>query len=143
MQSCLPLRVGAGGFDQVPEFRVLLKCFVFADGEAGAEKKILEGVFAEDSVDDESEVVPFKVNSIITDSEPVQGASFPFQLSEPFQFGGHDFLGEPAEFAEDGELQFLWHLGQFCCARGIEDDLEWPHDERLVARTGVEPVFRP
>ena len=78
--------------------------FVFANGEIGAEEKILQGIFAEDSVHDQAEFVAFEINPIVPNPEAVQGASFAFQLAEPFQLGGHDFLGEAAEFAKDGEL---------------------------------------
>ena len=132
---------GSGGLDQVPKLGVLLEGLIFADGKIRAEEKIFERVFAEDSVDDEAEIVALEVDAVVADPEPVQRPPFPFQFSEAFQLGGHHLLRKPSEFAEDIELKFLGHSRQFGGAGGVEDDLEGSH--KLVARTGVEPVFRP
>ena len=116
-----------GRFDQLPEFRVLLQGFVFLHFQSGPEEEILEGMAIEDAVDEQAQLVAFEIDAVIADPEAVQSAAGAFEFAERIQFGVHDLLGQAAKLAQDLELQFLGHAGQFRRAGGIEDDLEWAH----------------
>src|SRR5581483_4313406 len=137
-------RLGGGsnrGFDQFPEFRILLQCLVFFQLEPSAEIKILQRVPTENAMNDHAKVVALEINPVIPDAETVQAADRALQFAELIQFGVHDLLGQAAELAQDLELEFLGHAGQLGGAGGIENDLECVHE--LVARTGIAPVFQP
>ena len=89
----------------------------------------------------DSEIVPLEVNTIIAESKPMQYFPRAFQFPEPLQVSAHDFLRQTPKFPENVKLKFPRHFSQFGGADGIEDDLELDH--RLVARTGIAPVFQP
>ncbi len=116
-----------GGFDEVPEFRVLLQGFVFLHFEPGSKKEILERVAVEDAMDEESKLVTLEVNPVVADPEAVQNAARSLELPELVQLGVHDLLGQAAELAQDLQLELLGHARQFGGTGGIEDYLERSH----------------
>ena len=111
-------------FDELPEFRIFLQHFVFASGKAGAEEKVFEGVAVQNPVHNEAEGMAFKINAIIAEPEAMERFAVALEFAEMFHLSVQDLLGEAAEFAEDIELQFLRHLGEFGGAGGIKNDLE-------------------
>jgi hypothetical protein len=113
-------------------------------------------------MDNDSQVVALEVNSVIAQAEAMKSLPIPFQFSELMEITVDYFLGQASEFAEDVQLEFSRHLCQLGSADRIENDLELKHasefrvsqvsfkavsrrerDEKLVARTGIEPVFQP
>lgn len=137
---------GLGGLDEVPEFGILLERFILAGGKAGAEEEVLEGVPVQDAVDDHAKLMALEVDAVVANAETVHGASSALELAEVFQVRAHDLLGQAAEFAQNIELQVLGHARELSSTGRVEDDLERAHLVRLVelvARTGIEPVFRP
>ena len=88
-------------------------------------------------MDEQAEVVALKIDTVVAHAEPMERAAPAFQLAEIVQFGAHDLLGQPAEFAQHLELEFLGHAGQFGGACRGKNDLK---HLVLVARTGIEPV---
>ena len=127
--------VGAagGGLDKLPEFRVFLEGFVFADGQAGTEEEILEAVLAQDAVHDDAKLVPLEIDAVIAEAEAVQELVVPLQPAETLKVGAHDFLGQAAKLAEDLQLELLGHLGELGGAGGVEDDLEGAHESVVLA----------
>ena len=119
-----------GGFDEFPEFGIFLEGLIFTGADAGAEEKILEGMAAEDAVDEDAEAVAFEINAVVADAITVEDVAVAFEFAEIFEFIGHDMLGEAAEITEDLKLQFLGHLGQFGGTGGRENDLERVHVTR-------------
>ena len=78
-------------------------------------------------MDDNSEFMPFKINAIVAQPKAVQGPPVPLEFPEAFEIGFHDLLRQPAELAQNVQLQFLGHLRQFDRAGRIEDYLKWSH----------------
>src|SRR5688500_18052387 len=77
-----------------------------------------------------------EINAVIADAETVEDFSRAFEFSVFLHFRADDFLGQTAEFAEDVELKFLGHLGEFASAHGIEDNLERTHGSGVASRVG-------
>ena len=77
----------------------------------------------------------------VTKPETVEGLPAAFELPESFQIRIKDFLRQATKLTEDIKLEFLQHAGQFGCAFRVKNDLEGAH--KMVARTGIEPVFQP
>src|SRR5436190_12023278 len=103
-------------------------------------------------MDDNSQFVSFKIDAVIPNSKSVHYFSSSLEFAKAFKFCGHDFLRQSAEFTENIELEILRHSRQLGRAGWIEDYLKWAHRSfslcsirylALVARTGIEPVFRP
>ena len=117
----------AGGFDHFPEFGIFLERFVFLGLEAGAEEEILEGMAAEDAVDEQAEVVPLEIDAVIADAETVQDAPALHEPAEFLQLSPAGLLRQPAELAEDLQLKFFGHARQFGGAGWRKNDLEWMH----------------
>lgn len=116
-----------GRFDQFPKLRILLQRFVFLHFQPGPEEKVFQRMTVEDPVNKESKFVTLEIDPIVADAEPMQSAAGPFQFAEGIQLGLHDLLRQTAEFAQDLELQFLGHPGQFGRAGRIKNDLEGAH----------------
>ena len=114
-------------FDEFPEFGILLQGFVLTDFQAGAEIKVLEGVSAEDAMDDDAEIMAFEIDAVIADAKAMQDAASAFEFAEFFQFRGHHLLRNAAELTEDLQLQFLRHFRQFRRAGRIKNNLERSH----------------
>ena len=76
---------------------------------------------------DDAQLVPLKIDAIISQPKAMQDLSVPLQFPEPFEIGFHHLLRQPAELAQNVQLQFLGHLRQFNRAGWIEDDLERSH----------------
>ena len=72
----------------------------------------------------QAQLVPFEIDAVIPDPEPVQGPAGALQFSELVQLGVHHLLRQAAKLAEDVELQFFGHPRQFRGAGRIEDDLK-------------------
>jgi hypothetical protein len=116
-----------GGFNQFPKFWIFLERFVLGGFESGAEEEILERMPAENPVDEHAQLVSLKINTIITDAEPVQNASAPFQFAEFIQLGAAHLLRQAAKFTENLQLEFLGHPRQFGGTRWRKDDLKRGH----------------
>jgi len=58
------LCLGTFGFlDELPEFRVLLEGLVFAGLDAGAEEEIVQGVLAQDAMDEDAGRMALKIDA--------------------------------------------------------------------------------
>ena len=121
----LPARFGR--FDQFPEFRILLKRLVFGDRQIRAVEKIFEAVFIQNAIHNHAELVPLKVNAIISDAEAVQVMPRAIQAAILVEVIFENLLRQAAEFAEDIELKLLRHFRQLSRAGRIEYDLERAH----------------
>ncbi len=117
---------GARLLDQFPKAGVILQLFVLASGEAGAIEEILEGILAENAVDDDAEGMAFEVDAIITEAIAHEGPGIAGQMPE-MGLVQLEFLRQAAKLPEDLELKILGHLRQLGRARRIEDDLERLH----------------
>lgn len=115
-----------GLLHQVPEFRILRQRCVFLGGEIGAEEKILERMLAEDAMDHDAQRVALEIDAIIAQPITGQRAAIASEVSV-LSLGPLQLLRQPPELAEDLELQFLGHPGEFTGAGGIEDDLKRSH----------------
>jgi 7,8-dihydroneopterin aldolase/epimerase/oxygenase len=124
--------LGAGGFDEGPEFRVFLEGGVFADRQVRAIKKIFEGIAAEDAVHDHAKVVFLEIDPVIAEAEAVEHFAVAFQLAESFQLCGHDLMRQAAKFPQDIQLQFLGHAREFRRAGRVKDNLERPHQAKSL-----------
>src|SRR5687768_17111348 len=71
-RAAVGFRRGLRRFDQFPELRILLKGFVFADGEVRTIEKILEAILIQNAVNQDPEFVALEIDSIIAQAEPVQ-----------------------------------------------------------------------
>jgi hypothetical protein len=109
----------------------LLEGGILADGQVRAIEKILERVAAEDTVDDDAEVVLFELDAVIAEAKAMEDLSVALQFAKAFELGRHDLVGQPAEFAEDVQLQFLRHAGKLRRAGRVENNLEWPHGSEI------------
>lgn len=128
-----------GGFNQLPELRVLLQRLVLLHLESGTVEKVLERVAVEDAMDQEPQFVPLEIDAVIADPKAVQDAAGPFEFAELIQLGVHHLLRESAEPAQDLQLQFFGHARQFRRAGRIEDDLKRTHETKAVAsRPGLQ-----
>ena len=123
---------GPSFFDKFPELGVLLQGFILTHGQIRSEQKILQAVPAEDAVHDQPELVPLEVNAILANAKSMERFPVALELAEALQVGAHDFLGQTAELAQDAQLKFLWHPGEFTGAGRVEDNLEWPHAAGFV-----------
>ena len=81
-------------------------------------------------MNEDSEAVAFEVDAVVADAVTVEDVAVAFEFAEIFQFVGHDMLGQAAEIAEDLELEFLGHAGQFGGTGGRENDLKRVHATR-------------
>jgi spore coat protein U-like protein len=81
----------------------------------------------EDAVHDQAQLVALEINAVIAHAEAMQGAACALEFAEFIEFGLHDLLGQAAKFAQNVQLQFLGHPGQFCGAGWVKDDLERTH----------------
>ena len=113
-----------GGFDQLPELRILLERLVFLELQPGTEQEVLERVAIEDAVHYQAEVMAFEIDAVIPHPKPVQDPARALELAELVQLGVHDLLRQAAKLAEDLELQLFGHSRQFRRAGRIEDDLK-------------------
>jgi len=77
-----------------------------------------------------TQLVPFKIDAIISHTKPVQGPACALQFPKFVQFGLHDLLGKSAKFPQDLQLQFLRHFCQFSRAGRVKDDLERAQSNR-------------
>jgi len=116
-----------------------LQGFVLTGLEARTEKKIFQGMPAQDAMDQHSQCVPLKINPIIADPEPVQQMATTFQFPEILQFTGDHMLRQPAKIAQDLQLQFLWHPRQFRRAGWREYDLKGAHQVRPANSNASPP----
>jgi hypothetical protein len=116
----------SAAIDQFPELGDLLQHFVLGHGELGAEEKILEGVFVEDAMDDESGVVALEINAVFLRAIAVEIATLALEFAEFLGVGLVEILRQKIEFAEDLELECFGELGELGGAAVVEDDLE--HD---------------
>lgn len=82
-------------------------------------------------MDYDAEVVFFEINAIIAETEAVKDFAVALELSEAFEFGGHDLMRQAAEFAEDVQLQFLRHARKFRRAGRVENNLERAHENEI------------
>src|ERR1700722_14813448 len=98
---------------------------------------------AEDAVNNEPKFVTFKIDSIIPHAETMEGPARPLKFAKRVQFRVQHLLRQSPELTQNVQLQLLGHAGQLSGAGGIEDNLERAHKLRLVARTGIAPVFQP
>src|SRR5204862_2147696 len=89
---------------------------------------------------DNPEFMPFKIDAIVAEPKTVQGPPVPLEFPEAFEIGFHDLLRQPAELAQNVQLQFLRHLRQFDRARWVEDDLKWPHGDFFESLRRVQPT---
>ncbi|HWN96797.1 MAG TPA: hypothetical protein VNT99_17340 [Methylomirabilota bacterium] len=108
-----------------------MKSLIFTKRQAGSEKKVFERVLAENSVNDDPELVPLEVNAVVPYSEAMHYPPGAFELSEMLQIRADDFLRQSAKFAENVELKILWHAGKLRSTGRIEYDLERAHDLQL------------
>ena len=69
------VRAFGGGFDEFPEFRILLKRLVFGNREVRAIEEIFERVFVHDAIDQHAEFVSLEINSIIAEAKAMEIAS--------------------------------------------------------------------
>ena len=76
---------------------------------------------------DDPQFMPLKIDAIVSQPKAMQDFSVPLQFPKPFEIGFHHLLRQPAELAQNVQLQFLGHLRQFDRAGRIEDDLEGAH----------------
>src|ERR1051325_2188551 len=133
------------GFDEFPEFRILLKRLVFGNRKIRTIEKVFERVFIHDAIDQYAEFVTFEIDTVIAETKAMKSAASAMETAVFFQIVLYHFFRQAAEFAENVELEFLRHLGQFSRAGGIKNNLERTHGmtRELVARTGIAPVFQP
>jgi hypothetical protein len=112
----LPKLIGALG----------LVCLIGVIGhrELRTEKKITDGVFVKDAVDQDPLGMALKVNPVIPATETVKGASIPLDFAEIFSIKGVQVFGEHLKLREKIELEVLGQGTHFGGADGVEDDLE-------------------
>ena len=122
------LRGDFGGFDELPEFRILLQGLILLHFETGTKQEVFEGMAVEDAMDDQTEFVALEIDAVIPDPKAMEGASSPLELSELVHLSLHDLLGEAAELAEDLQLKFLGHPRELSRAGRIKDDLKGVHN---------------
>jgi hypothetical protein len=116
-----------GRLDHLPELGILLQGFVLLDLQAGAIEKILERVAMQDAMDEHAEFMALKINPVVAHAKAMEDAPAAFEFAEVVQFGADHLLGQPAEIAQDLELEFLGQAGHFGGAGGREYDLKRSH----------------
>ena len=114
-------------FDQLPKLRILLKRLILLHLDAGPEQKVLQRVPAEDSVDNQSKLMPLKINAIIANAKSLQYPSRPLKFAELIDLRVHDLLRQAAKFAQNLQLQLLGHPRQFGGTGRVENNLERAH----------------
>ncbi len=116
------------GLDQFPEMRVILQYLILThiDIDAGAEEEILERIAAQNPVDQNTQIMLFKVNPVISQTEAVKGPALTLQAPETF-IGLINLLRQAAEFTQDIQLQIPGHLGKLRGGHRSEYDLKWSH----------------
>jgi len=118
-------------FNHFPKLGIFLQGFVLAGFQTGTEQKILERMTAENPVDEDAQLMPLKIDAVITDPETVQRAPALFEPAKFLKFRAAHLLGQAAKLAEDLQLQFLGHPGQFSGAGRREDDLKRLHGNSM------------
>lgn len=117
-------------FDQGPEGFRLGEGIIVTHREIGAIEKILEGVFAQDAVDDDRPVIlrDLEIDPHITGAVAIKLFPIPFDLAELRAFrmvlDTLEILGFDLEFIEHFELLERGELRDLGGADFVEDDLE-------------------
>jgi hypothetical protein len=81
---------------------------------------------------DNPQFVPLEINPIVAEAKAMKGLARALQVPELVQVALEHFSGKSAKFAQNVELQFPRHCGQFRGARRIENNLEL-HGKSLAA----------
>jgi len=90
-----------GGFDQIPEFWILLQRLILLNLQPGTKQEILQRMAIQGAMDKQTQFVALEIDPIIADAEPMQNPARPLELAEIIHLGMHDLLGQSAEFAQD------------------------------------------
>ena len=106
-------------------------------GKLGAKGEVFEGVFVEDSMDDEAFRSFFKVDAVFTCTVAEESAVGAANRAEAVRMLFEKVSGKDIEFSKDLDLQRGRQLGDFGGAGGSEDDLEGGHVRRNLTRKRV------
>ena len=96
---------GFARIDQFPEFWVFGENFVFRKGELGAEGEVLQGVFVENTVDDQAFLGFFEIDAVFIRSVAVQGAVGPADDAKAVGMFFEEIGGEDIKFTKDLHLE--------------------------------------
>jgi hypothetical protein len=110
-------------FDQLPEASVLLQLFIFCHRQFGAKKEIPNGIFVQDSMDQDSFLTAFEVNSVVIGSVPIKTFSFALDDAEGLGIETIQVVGQKLEFSQQLQLKFLGDSGHFSRTNFVENDL--------------------
>ncbi len=138
----LLLRSHFGGFDQFPEFWVLLQRFILLRLQPGAKEEVRERMSIENAVDDQPEFMAFEINAVIAHPEPVERAAGTLELAELVHLRMHDLLGQAAKFTQNLQLQLFGHPRQFRSAGRVKDDLEGRHEFGFSVDLGYRATLK-
>jgi len=107
-------------------------------GELGAKSEVFEGVFVEDSMDDESFGGFFEVNTVLSSTVAKESAVGAANRAEAVRMLFEKVSGKDIEFSEDLDLERGGQLSDFGGAGGTEDDLEGGHVKKnLTGKRGL------
>lgn len=129
-------------FDEVPELWILSQGGILLGGQIGTEQEILEGMLAEDAMDDDAEGMALKVDAVVAEAVPGQRPTVPGQVTV-LPFLALQFLRQTSELSEHLELQVLRQPGKLPGAGGIENDLKRGHLGSDVAEAVHNPQAGP
>lgn len=104
--------------------------FVLAERQIAAEKKVIQCVFMQYSMNNDLAIPHFKIEAIIAGAVPVENTAFAFDFAKGMpsrQVGEGGFVD--FEFVEKFQLGQGVELREFSGAEGVEDDLEHWCDE--------------
>ena len=110
-------------FDQFPKAGVLLQLFIFGHRQLRAKKKIPDGVFVQDPVDQDALFAPLEVNSVIVGSITVETFPFPLDDAERLGIEAVQVVRQKLEFGQQLQLKFFWDSGHFSRTDFVENDL--------------------
>lgn len=100
------------------------QCFVFAQGELGAEEEVGKGSLVKDAVDDDLVGNGFEIEAPVGGAEAVKSDAIALHLSEAIIIEViHVFLGD-LKLVEKFKLFEGAELGYFGSGDFVEDDLE-------------------
>jgi len=91
--------------DQFPEFRVFGENLVLRKGELGAEGEVLQGIFVENTMDDQAFLGFFEIDAVFIRPVAVQGAVGPADDAKAVGMFFEEIGGEDIKFAKDLHLE--------------------------------------
>ena len=75
-----------------------------------------------------SQLVAFKINSVISKSKTMECPATSLKLTEAIQISIQNLVWQTSKFAQDEQLQFLRHSRQLGRANGVKNNLKGSHE---------------